>query len=964
MSDPRPSRIGRLADAIDVYLAHRAAPGDAEALLSEHAPLRDLLEPLLRPRVAAAEEPAPARLGDFAIVRELGRGGMGVVYEAVEAGLGRRVALKVLPASAALSARAIERFRREAAVLAKVRHPGVVPIYRVGELDGTHYFAMEFVAGQSLGQILERLQSEQRAGASDSSLTLGVSDAIGYFAEVAAVVEQAAQALSAAHAQGVLHRDVKPHNILLDADGQVRLVDFGLAKDLDRGSISRSGEVAGTPHYMSPEQARGARDLDGRTDVFALGVVLYELLTRQLPFDGATPHLVLRAIETKEPLAPRRVDARVPRDLETICLKALEKDVQLRYPTCTALAEDLARFRSLQPIAARPPGTVTRIVKLVRRHRTASIAALLAVLGLVVGPLTFVAVVRGKDAEMARQQELAQASFTRARRVVEQQLVRVEQLAKQPGMELLHRQLAEDALAYYREFLDQPNVDRAFIRDALDVQLLVGRIHQQLGERARARDDFTAVLTRTDALGDGEHADPHLALLRLHALRHRAEILGDAGDLSGADADFAAAAALAERFMTHTDAALGDQFALAHARALTTRGTAAVTRSERLDRAEQHLQAACALWRSKPSLAVLDGAASDFVAALRELGVLQRLTADYAAAEATLLEALRRAEAGAPDRDPLARCGLAQVCLELATLCSGQARVPDFERHQGRAQTLCEALVADFPRVPTYQRMLAAVLRVTAEDAWGRRNYPGGLELARKARGLVFALHEADPDNPTLAADYATCEMLVGKIGQHIWSSTEVIAYWDDLLPRMRALCARMPDVDKLRSALAAMLGNYANWGISKRDYARVKQLTLEGVALSRAVLDASPRVARYVHTLTVMQMHLARAQVWLGEDDALATLRDVATRRADSGSVLGEVAELLVIRAERAGAIGRESGEGPAWHDEPAAIAIRGLQLDPTRAAVWRRNPTMRRLEVREDYRTALDRAAAAAGK
>jgi eukaryotic-like serine/threonine-protein kinase len=311
--------------------------------------------------------------GDFVIQEELGRGGMGVVYLAHQKSLNRRVALKVMASGLTLSKRHVERFRREAAATAQLRHPAIVQVHSFTEVDGTIAFAMDFVAGRNLADRLDdlRLGNSEQPGAVEGSL--GVQPGKGYTAECAILCVQLASALSAAHQKGIVHRDLKPRNVMVDERGQVRLLDFGLAKSLGEGSISMSGEITGTAHYMSPEQTLAKRvEVDHRADIWALGVILFELLTLKRPFDGKNLQQIVYEICFKEPAALQKLNPKVPRDLVTICGKALEKDPAARYQTAADFEADLLRFLRWEPILAKPAGPLVRLSKWVHRHRTES----------------------------------------------------------------------------------------------------------------------------------------------------------------------------------------------------------------------------------------------------------------------------------------------------------------------------------------------------------------------------------------------------------------------------------------------------------------------------------------------------------------------------------------------------------------------------------------------------------------
>ena len=315
------------------------------------------------------------RLGDFEVVRELGRGGMGVVYEAHQVSLNRKVALKVLGGGLGLTGKAVQRFRREAEAAAKLHHTNIVPVYATGEQDGTHFYAMELIEGPSLDHVIRQMRQPggsapppanpdvtgpyvpQAESSSDSPSPLS-SASLGsgspYFDTVARMVAEVADALDYAHQNGIIHRDVKPSNLLLSPQGRLSINDFGLARVLEQPGMTLTGEFVGTPAYTSPEQITAGRiPLDHRTDIYSLGATLYELLTLQPPFTGKQRDQVLAQIVQKDPVPPRKINKRVPGDLETVCLKALEKDPDRRYQTAGQLADDLRRYLNRFAISAR-----------------------------------------------------------------------------------------------------------------------------------------------------------------------------------------------------------------------------------------------------------------------------------------------------------------------------------------------------------------------------------------------------------------------------------------------------------------------------------------------------------------------------------------------------------------------------------------------------------------------------------
>jgi serine/threonine-protein kinase len=421
-----PERRALLRELVLLDADYRAAkgrgPGDYAARFPDFEPAW-LTDPADQPGAGAEGEPSlprpplppaadsaptvdddpaavPRRLGDYELVEEIARGGMGVVFKARQRGLNRVVALKVILAGQLASEHARQRFRTEAENAAGLEHPHIVPIYEVGEQDGLPYFSMKLVEGGPLSRDVARFTADPKAAAR--------------------IIAVAARAVHHAHQRGILHRDLKPANILLDAQGEPHVADFGLAKRLAGPAATQSGAIMGTPSYMAPEQAAGRnRELTTATDVYGLGAVLYELLTGRRPFQEATDLDTLLQVLREEPVRPSRLRPGLAPDLETICLKCLRKDPAQRYQTSDALARDLQRFLSREPVEARPVGTLERVRSWVRRHPApAALAAVsaMATLCLLVGWLYFTAHLQASESNTSNERDRARTEAERAQK--------------------------------------------------------------------------------------------------------------------------------------------------------------------------------------------------------------------------------------------------------------------------------------------------------------------------------------------------------------------------------------------------------------------------------------------------------------------------------------------------------------------------------------------------------------------
>jgi serine/threonine-protein kinase len=491
--------------------------------------LRDDLDCLFpspdQPTPQPADEPVLPRIPGYEVEEVLGHGGMGIVFRARHLRLNRPVALKMLLAGGYAGPRERGRFQREAEAVAALRHPNVVQVYDVGDADGRPYFTMELVDGPSLGRKLAG--TPQPAG------------------DAAALVATLAGAVQAAHACGIVHRDLKPANVLLTAEGIPKITDFGLARRLDAGAgVTQTGVAMGTPSYMAPEQAVGRPDAVGpATDVYALGAILYELLTGRPPFRAATAAETVRQVIDQEPAPPSRLNDKVQRDLETICLKCLHKEPERRYASAAVLADDLRRLGEGRSIQARPVGWAERSWRWGRRNPAAASAltAAVALLALAIGGgVWFVQQRAERRAEEALHEgelrneiatAVAQAArlrqgfhFREAHELLEQARQRLEPAGPDDLRRLVHQERADLELA--------ENLDKARLRAAAPVEGLLG----PAGAESRyAESLYEQTLAKAGVGGPGD--DSKTATARVRDSARRVEIVAALDDWASITAD-------------------------------------------------------------------------------------------------------------------------------------------------------------------------------------------------------------------------------------------------------------------------------------------------------------------------------------------------------------------------------------------------------------------------------------------
>ncbi len=503
-------------------------------------------EPLSPP----AEPPRLERIGDYRILREVGRGGMGVVYEAEQESLGRRVALKVMLPSALVDARHLARFEREARAAAGLHHTNIVPVFGVGRQDEMHYFVMQLIDGCGLDKVLVELRQlrRQRGRAHDNSsssltdvstpgdpadrgvqkpaqtdgrepgrassvnsLSSATDSAADYYRGVARLVVQVADALDYANAQGILHRDVKPANLLLDDAGTLWVTDFGLAKATDSDDLTNTGDIVGTLRYMAPE--RFENECTARSDIYGLGLTLYELVTLQPAYDESDRATLIARLIHDDPPSPRKLAADIPRDLETILLKSVARNPAARYATAGQFADDLRRFLDDRPIHARRIGPLERTWRWCRRNPAMAAMTTSILLLLVAVSVAYLksrsALAEARQARAGESQALHQAEQRAADAEAAQQLaadavdeyftnVSESKLIDVPGLQPLRRELLISALAYYEQLSEIGGSRPGLQRELVLAHERVARINELIGSTEVAIDRYLLTLKLLD----------------------------------------------------------------------------------------------------------------------------------------------------------------------------------------------------------------------------------------------------------------------------------------------------------------------------------------------------------------------------------------------------------------------------------------------------------------------------------
>lgn len=920
-------------------------PAGVERLLQqepEHAArLRSHLERLHRlgladDRPAGADAALPEQLGDFRIVGLIGQGGMGVVYRAVQQSLGREVALKVIRPDQLFFPGARERFRREVELVARMQHPGIVPIHAVGNDGGVPYFAMELVRGVSLADVVEALSGQRPERLDGAALDRALAVRLGeseptepaalfrgpWLQVVLRIGREVAEALEHAHRRGVLHRDVKPSNIMLTRDGRVLLLDFGLAGADGAERLTRTGSPLGSLAYMPPELLAGepaARDVRG--DVYSLGVTCWELLALRLPYQSSDPAKLQRLAGAASRPRLSALNPAVPWDVETVLATAMDPDPARRYASASLFGRDLDNLLAHRPIEARPAGAWLRLRRWTQRHpaRATALAAALAVV--MVGP----SVIAWSEAEarariQAQRDELrrtnaaldeqrqraeaaqgrAEANFAKLQQAVDTMLTKVgdESLRDIPRMEVVRRELLQEALRFYQGFLAEHPDDPVLRVEAARVRLRMAEIMGSLGDHAQAGRQIAEAADVLRAAG----ADAAVEFDLARAANRLASASRLGGDLDGAAA--AAAAAIegwrkVDPAGTRIEAVRGlgearleasltaaDQGDLARALAELETSLAEIAAfrdrsggAERVANLEQRTLYRAAVWQSQLAMQARDRATGmallERAAALHHrsatiwrdrlaAGADAQARADAAQNQvglAIVLQTMGRVDEGLAALQEGVRMGaelvadfpaslrrrseLANARSNLAAFLSLKGDYEQSAREGEQAKQLWERLAAEVPQNDEYAIGLGHTLQGMAVGAWlGQKQPAEARPLVEQSERAVAQALAVRPDNPTYRRIQRkvveTLAELCLELGDHAAAATAARRLLDPALAPAEPVLAAA-----LLARCSAAIQAEADRPEAERE-ASAAALVAEARALLEVELQRQPGAARW----------------------------------------------------------------------------------------------------------------------
>jgi tetratricopeptide (TPR) repeat protein len=878
------------------------------------------------PRPPTAPPPGP--LGDYELLEEIGQGGMGVVYRARQRSLGRLVALKMVRPGPGDRAADLQRFRNEAELVAQLDHPHVVPIYEVGEHEGCVYFTMKLVEGGGLDTWLADFAADPRAAAR--------------------LLVPVARAVHHAHQRGILHRDLKPSNVLLDRAGQPHITDFGLAKRVEGDTVlTQSGVLVGTPAYMAPEQATGQRGgVTTAADVYGLGAILYALLTGRPPFQGASLLDTLERVKGRAPEPPGRLNPRVARDLETVCLRCLHKDPHRRYESAAALADDLERWLRGEPILARPVGRLESFWRWCRRQPVQAALGAALLLAVVLGVSLVVwqwqrAEENYRAAEKSRQEAEENArvaevhrraavareaevedSFRLAHEAVKDFTTRVSQSGQLEahGLDPLHRDLLQKAQAYYEKFLKRRRHDPALRRELAEATVRLADIIRDTGPPEKALTPYRRVLALCQEL---VRADPRSPLLRRNeALLHSRiaavfHVLGRRGD--ALDSSLRAKAVLEDALRTWPeDESLEAELAGTYHNLGTTLGgenrvgaglaafAQARARYEKLLRGrpdDPDLQAKLA--HTHNNLGMLLGNHDRWDEALE---------AHRKAAS------LRGQLAHRFPGDRGLQLALAESLWNLGNCSRERGQPGESVKPLAEAQGILERLVRARPHMIPYRVQLGLN---SAALGLGRlaKNDPGALDSLEQARQIFQKLTRQQPNSPAHQLRLEKVLRDTARAHSRLGQDIQAVQVFEAASAVADGLARRYPNQPGHASRLAAILHSHAETLARLGRLEEARSSVRRAVAHQRRALEKAPKEAREPRQLAGHYTLLAAVERALGRPDEAV---QATQKRLD---LLPDDANELYLAARDLGLTAAAPKGEPAARSRAAGLAVDALR-------------------------------------
>ena len=742
----------------------------------------------------------------YEVLGPIGRGGMGIVYKARQLSLGRIVALKTISAGNQSDPQDRLRFKTEAQAIARFQDPNIVHVYEVGEHGGRLYFSMEFLEGGSLDKRLERKPQPPRAAAQ--------------------LLEILARALARVHERGLIHRDLKPGNVLMTANGVPKISDFGLARRVEgQSGQTQSGAILGTPSYMAPEQAAGkTKEITPLTDVYALGAILYEMLTGRPPFLGEGPMDTVMQVLSSDPVPPRTLQPTVPRDLETICLKCLEKEPARRYASGADLADDLTHFLADEPIKARPVSRTERVWRWSRRHRLAasSLAALVVIIPLAIVGLTMLWL-RAEDHRQQAETNLdtARRNSRKAHDAVDQLLTHLgyDKLLDVPFMEPVVRDVLDTALKFNKEFLKEEGDDPAVRFEVARAYRRAGAIERMLGRFSAADEHFQQGLEIVEALARDDHRRTeyrqeqsviHLTLGGMYAT---------IGRLPEAEKNYQQCLTLREQLAAElpTDPDTRHEFAEIH----ETIGHWLWSKAHRFEDAERTLR--------------------------RALEVRRGIVADLPNA-------------------PNARWYLAEGLNSLSNFFEWIGRHKEALAARTEGIELSEALVKTYPGNQRYRQALSMLLFNNAAFHQGNPNEE--LQFYRAAIGHIDKLAEQFPSRPQYREQLAELHYALGVRLLDGGHTSDAEASLKLALGLQEKLVAAFPQVPAYRSELARTQAavHRTRMRPGRGTEAEAVEAYRQAMEPARKLIKDFPEVPAYQYTLSRELLRLAEVLIRAGQ--------------------------------------------------------------------------------------------------